>query len=216
MLNNKKGIELPVNFIVLLILAIAVFGAGLKITLDTFNQATELKDELDSQLEQELLSYLSSGKLISVGVDRKVIKEKGSTTFGLGMINKYGKTIYVAVFVTDLIGVGIDNEKLVPKSDPASPGPGEYDGDLAEWTFVRRPNINDDINYIVLKNNEKTIIPLAFRVPAGTPDGLYAFTIAVYYNDTQPTPSDPIKNVGGTGVDSVFEKPQRIYLEVKG
>lgn len=53
---NKKGIELSVNFIVMMILAIVVFGFGIKFAKDIFVKSNEMADltykDIDRQMQE--------------------------------------------------------------------------------------------------------------------------------------------------------------------
>ena len=96
-----------------------------------FSDATEYSEELDKQTEREILSHLNSGKIISLGINRKEIEAGETGVFALGLINKYGRTIdYQVKFDTTFIGVDFDNE-IIEDLD-------EIDTTHA-WTFVEKP-----------------------------------------------------------------------------
>lgn len=226
MLKSKKGMELQINFIVMLIIALVVFGMGISIAMKIFGSANELKDDLDNQAEQQVLSYLNSGKLISVGMNRKEIKTGDSETFALALMNKYSKPIRYAVIVEDtFIAVDKNNDKIAQSDLIAL-----EIGDISSWTFPRRPSSG----YYKLERNEQEAIPLAFRVPSKAIKGLYAFTVKVFYEEIEPTVSGDSEGTEGTGTPVVSvssssssqeflaadwklfnNQPQKIYIEVK-
>lgn len=189
--KNRKGMELQINFIVMIIIAIVVFGLGLNIAMKSFGEANQMKDNLDQQAENEILSYLNTGKVMSIGINRKEIKPSDSETFGLGLINKYGTDIEYYIEVTNILGVDKNNDRIEL---------GEDFNEIDEWTFPRRPSGSD---FKTLENNEKVVEPLAFRVPGKAVKGVYAFTVEVKYKTSD------------TGDELLFNNQvQKIYIEV--
>jgi len=52
--TSKKGIELSINFIVMLIIGIAMFGFGLKFLAQFFSGAEQIKSQLDTQTKTQI------------------------------------------------------------------------------------------------------------------------------------------------------------------
>ena len=61
-LNNRKGIELSINFIVMLILGIAVFAGGLVFASKFFGHAENVRQSLDSQTEKQIEKLLADAQ----------------------------------------------------------------------------------------------------------------------------------------------------------
>ena len=58
---NKRAIELSINFIVLFILAIAMFSVGLVLVRNIFFEADEMKRTLDDRTRQKINTLLLGG-----------------------------------------------------------------------------------------------------------------------------------------------------------
>jgi len=83
----KKGIELQVSFLVVLILAIAALALGLAFAANLFNKATELQKNLDTQTELEIRKALDSGQALAIPINRKEIPRNKFDKFGVGIFN---------------------------------------------------------------------------------------------------------------------------------
>lgn len=59
--QNKKGVELSINFIVMLVLAIAVFSGGLLFINKFFSEAEEIRLNIDAQTERQIANLLDDG-----------------------------------------------------------------------------------------------------------------------------------------------------------
>lgn len=187
---DKKGIEMQINFLVMIIIGLIVFGFGVFLVTKTFSQTTELKDEMDKKAEAETLSYLNSGKVISLGINRKEIERGNTDTFVLGLINKLGKEIDCMVIIENPTYVNDLNEKEEIPDDYT------YAND---WTFTERGPFS-------LSMNQKETIPLSFRIPGEAKKGMYTFILKVYYDD----PGEIVDQN-----DPIFaEQPQVIHIEV--
>jgi hypothetical protein len=84
---NKRGIELTINFLVLLILSIVVFGLGVKFIYDMVAKSQDLIPLVDQQIHDELRRLVAGNKRVAIAFDRAQVKRGGSTGFGLGILN---------------------------------------------------------------------------------------------------------------------------------
>jgi len=85
---NKKAIELSVNFLVMLIIALAVFGMGLMLFKQFFSQAENIKQNLDEQTKAELTQkMMSSSEQLIVYPTQMTIPRGSSDVFGVGILN---------------------------------------------------------------------------------------------------------------------------------
>ena len=84
----KKGIELSLNFLVTIIIALVIFGFGVKFIYTLAAQATDLQsittDELDNKIGQLLCD---STDRICIGIDKKTIQKEKFDIFGIKVIN---------------------------------------------------------------------------------------------------------------------------------
>lgn len=84
----KKAMELPTNFIVLMILGLLMFGAASFIAYKVFFAADTMHKELAAQTEKQIQAALmkSNGKVL-VGSVSKDIKRGSNDVFGIGIRN---------------------------------------------------------------------------------------------------------------------------------
>src|SRR3989344_6412649 len=85
---DKKAIELSLNFIVIIIISIILFGFGISFISRLSSQATELQDLTISELDEKIGNLVCEGSdRVCVGIDRKKIAAKKFDVFGLKIIN---------------------------------------------------------------------------------------------------------------------------------
>jgi hypothetical protein len=101
---NKKGMELPINFLVMLILGLVMFGAAITIVYKIYFSTNDLQKQLDSQTKKQIESELrkGSGEKVMFGLTTKEIKRGDNDVFGIGIRNdKAAETdFYVTVSCT--------------------------------------------------------------------------------------------------------------------
>lgn len=193
---GKKGFELSINFIVMLILAIVVFGFGLYFTGRLFTEAGEIKAKLDRDAEANIERMLDRGEVVAFSITSKAIKHTEVAIFGLGILNVLegdtltGKTEFE---VTLECTAAVDKREINIA--------GGCDG---KWTFDNKPSTPKifDIAEFTLEKNEKKIIPIPIQVPKGKPDGIYGFTVTV-------------KNKEGNLLKVYGRAPKQIYVTVE-
>lgn len=85
---NKKGIELSVNFVVMLIIAMTIFGMGLVLFGKFFGEAENIRENLDEQTKRELQQQMinSPEQVVIYPTQMTIEKGKGSV-FGVGILN---------------------------------------------------------------------------------------------------------------------------------
>jgi hypothetical protein len=85
---HKKAMELSINFIVMLIIALVVFGMGLVLFKKFFVAADDIKQNLDDQTRKELQAKMmaSSDEVVIYPTEFTVQKGK-SDVIGVGILN---------------------------------------------------------------------------------------------------------------------------------
>src|SRR3989338_4844401 len=92
--RNKRGIELTVNFIVMLILGIAMLSGAIILTTKLFGKAKKYQDQVDSNTQAEIKKLItSSNDQVIIYPARKTMTRKDSATFGVGVQNTLKNTI---------------------------------------------------------------------------------------------------------------------------
>lgn len=178
---NKKGIELSINFVVILIITLVVFGGTLAIAIKVLKGADEMKKGLDKQTEERLQSMLTSGsEEVAIPFTNKDTKQGEPVVFGIGVLNTLGINAEFQINIEQGTAVNKDGEEISPGT----------------WTFITPTNIG------AVRNNDYKIssivlIPSSNIVNGGT----YVFNIRVKYRKDQydtwhayPV-NDPLKKI---------------------
>jgi len=157
---NKKGIEISINFVIMLILALAVFFGGLAIAKNFFGKASSLGQELNTKTQSEIISLLDDGSPLAVPIQRIEIDRNKYATTGVGVYNVLGKPANFTVEITP-----VDNDC----------GEG-----VSVIDFSKRQTIE-------LKNTEKHVFRATFYASSDAKACKYMFNVivnAVYPNGT--------------------------------
>jgi len=153
--------ELSINFIVMLIIALAVFGMGLTLFRKFFIQAEDIQENLDLQTEEELKQIMMSSPDQVVIYPTKLTVRKGKGgVFGIGVLNIGAADNVFTISTT------FDNSSCYNKDGTKM----ECDG--TEIKVV--PQINRTI-----KSNERQIIEVPVRTNNQISSGKYAVKVVV-------------------------------------
>ncbi|MFC1691414.1 hypothetical protein ACFL0W_04495 [Nanoarchaeota archaeon] len=87
MFNNKKGIELSINFVVMLIFGLMVFIVGIAFATRLFSSVEEMRGEIDSQTEMQIEQLLMSGQPVALPLNTVTLKAGKTHIFGMGISN---------------------------------------------------------------------------------------------------------------------------------
>ena len=171
----KRGaIQLSVNFIVILIIAMFVFSMGIKLAYDLVSEAGKMGAEVDENTQREIEQALMGGEQVSIPINRKETKIADSVVFGLGIFN---------------IGTsGNFNVEMELEDAYNAETTEKIEVDANSWiiSFFGPYEIN---------KNEQKILPLPVAVPrkiesGTTPPGVYIFKVwvtrgGIQYGSTQ-------------------------------
>lgn len=168
---NKKGIEMSIGIIVLLILSILIFSLSVYLVFKWFKGAEFIKAEIDKQTEEQITAALrTENALVAIPVAVRAAKKGDWVNFGLGVKN---------------VGQEGDFSGAVSFSGAYMP-----DGNniLVDETYVNTNWLGnfEVIETFPLKKNEQKLIPLQIRAyPAiqegvTAPKGDYVFNVCVY------------------------------------
>ena len=86
-MNKKAALELSANFLVILIIAISVFGMGIRMTYQLMTKAEEIRSDVDESTQREIEEALTTGEIVSIPINHKKTKTGKSVVFGLGIFN---------------------------------------------------------------------------------------------------------------------------------
>ena len=163
---NKRGIELSVNFLVMLILSLIVFMFGLYLVFQFFGTATELQTQLDEQTEKELQAMLISGERVALPKAQINLQRGKSYTFGLGILNTLGAEKEFSVNIL---------------TGPAYRGTEEitYTGEYGLATIPAKT--------YSIKNTEQRLLAIPVRVNQDAQIGTHTLDVRVCYRNAGPT-----------------------------
>ena len=161
---NKKALELSINFIVIVIISLVIFGMGIGIANKFLGQAEVIKQDLDQQTENQINAMLDSGDRLAIPIDNKIIEKGKSDVFGLGILNILGQTRTFTVTISSSLYVSPTKQTENPPTIPL------------EFIEVRSKE---------LKNNEHDVMPLVVRAPRNARPGTYVLNVHVsQYDET--------------------------------
>jgi len=160
----KKAIELSLNFLVTVILALVIFGFGIRFINNLASDVDKLKDftfdELDKQVEDLLCE---STDKVCLGTTKKVIQKGDFDVFGVKIINVISDSGF-----DDNFKVNLEVSKLIKKNNE------EVTADLDELIEVK---YRDDL--IKIQKNEEDDIGIGIEVKKGAPSGTYILDVWV-------------------------------------
>ena len=165
---NKKAIELSVNFLVILIIALSVFGMGIRMTFQLMTKAEEIRADVDASTQREIEEALTTGEIVSIPINHKKTKVGKSVVFGLGMFNSES----TQSFTVNMEFEKAFNNKKEDISDIV---------EESEW-------IQTSFGPYKIDKNENKVLGLPIRVPrktniGKTPHGTYIFKVEVSKED---------------------------------
>ena len=159
---NKSAIELSLNFIVILIISIIIFGFGVNFISRLSSQATELQEMTVGELDERIGSLIcESSDRVCVGIDRKTINKKGFGIFGLKILNI----------------VENENFEVTVKNPENYLG---YKKDGAEIA-ISNPKliVNPAARSVNIKKNEERNLGIGIEVPDNAVSGTYILNVEI-------------------------------------
>ncbi|MBW2972041.1 hypothetical protein KY359_03315 [Candidatus Woesearchaeota archaeon] len=166
--QSRKGIELSINFIVMLVLAIAVFAGGLMFAAKFFGHAETIRTNLDAQTEKQIEKLLDSGSPVVIPISTKEINRNKFGTIGVGVLAKYNGKYVLSV-----------SYKEAFRKDKST-----ITASAGEWLQV-------PLAEQTLKKNEKGKYMIGVGVPKSAERGTYIFEVSVAFRDSTDDPPVP-------------------------
>ncbi len=173
---NKKAFELSINFIVLLILSIVIFGFGIKFVYELINRANNINDETWEQINSQLEDILcDSSERICIGTTTREIRPNKLGVFTIGILNTDDTTS------SSDFHIGVMESVIDPTSQ------------IGECWMLQ--------NDVSIRSNEQKKVGIGVIVPGGTPKGTYVLNVYVCKNVAfcdEDTHDDPDIGYGTT------------------
>lgn len=167
--KNRRGIELSINFVVMLIMAVAMFFGGLVFAAKFFRQAETVRGTLSSQTEKQLEKLLDSGSPVVIPINSKEIFRSKYDSFALGILANDNGKYFVDITMNNAF-----------KKDKSSIATKEQ---ALEWLQYSKDEM-------VLKKNEKGKMIILVDVPGNAERGTYIYKVSV-----KLAADDPAKSV---------------------
>ena len=151
---RKKGMELSINFIVILIISIVVFGFGIKILSGIFEGAENMEDITQKKINAHLINIMcDSSERICVAPATIEVRPHDSGYFTIGILNTYDDE------TTFYIGVEQSSNDEIPT--------------IYEDYWL----LGED--FVKINPNEQKKVGLGVLVPGGTKKGTYVLNVYV-------------------------------------
>jgi len=155
---NKKAIELSINFLVIIILSLAMLGLGIQMMRSFFTQSVQMHQELSEREAAMIESMLDRGEKVAISINSKIITRGDVDTFGLGILNVLDSTEKFTIAYT-VVANDINNIVI--------PDPGQKIKIILE---------NSEID---LKPNDREKINIFAKVDKEAEKGNYVYTVVV-------------------------------------
>ncbi|MCH8003155.1 MAG: hypothetical protein IH934_00855 [Nanoarchaeota archaeon] len=159
----KKGIEMSLNFLVTVIIAIVILVFGVRFISDLVVETTKLESLTTDQLDKKIENLLCETEKVCIGTTKKTIQKGKFDVFGIKIINiisdeEFSDEFNVNIRVSKLIK---DNNEII---DPNK---------LNKIKLKYRTN-----NFIVEKNNEESI-GIGVEVEKDAVSGTYILDVEI-------------------------------------
>ena len=200
---NKKGFEMSIGLIVLIILSIVIFSLSLYFIFKWFGSAEELKAEIDRQTGEQITAALKTGnQLVAIPVAVQQAKRGKSASFGLGVRN---------IAAEKRFSMALDFSGAYYPDGMEIPVDAMYMNERWLGGFATA-----DIG--LLKRNEQRVVPFLIKadlnvapgVPA--PMGDYVFNVCVYDKPLTVAAEPPARcSIGQFKINSEAFYTSKIY-----
>ncbi len=125
---NKRAMELSANFLVMVILGIAMLSMGTVFVRKMFTGASDLKTSLDKQTQEELENLLTAGERVAIPFTKKEVRAGETAIFGLGLLNILGEDsdFVVAVSCASVVPSGTCVSDIILAQPPTIKNNGQH------------------------------------------------------------------------------------------
>jgi hypothetical protein len=171
--KNKKGIELSINFLVVIIMGIVILMGGIALIVKMMSGADKIHMDLDRQTKEQIESLLLDGSKVAVPINTKEIRIGKNDLFGVGVYNVLPETDFK-------IKITFSNSYNEKTQEPLNTN-GNYV--LLEWVLYNEQSKT-------IKKNEFEFFSIYIN-PIGTSDtnlrtepGIYIFNVNVTYDES--------------------------------
>ena len=207
---GKRGIELSVNFIVMLIIAIVVFSLGLSVTFKLIGKVQKVSDAVDASTKADIERLLvRSNQRTVLPFNNKAVRIGEDATFNLGISYNGGET-------TERFGIKVACKSFVALGGSSAACPSAANAPSVQF-----------ISELAIKNNAFDVVKLLFVTKGSgfrASPGTYYYVVQVGQCNQDGTgvtnscaPFTSSTNIQGTGVPpwGAYPPSHQITLTVK-
>jgi hypothetical protein len=176
-MRNKKGIEIAVNFLVIIIVSIVMFIGAISLTVKIFGGGSSAMQQMDENTKRQIRNLVGPNDKVNIPYHQKLVRIGDSIFFGVGVYNVIKEETNFTVTV-NFDKAYFENRTRIIEADASY-----IDNN---WN----PFFKDGRNY-TLKRNERYVVEISLGVESNinttykTIPGIYAFDVNVsYYNST--------------------------------
>ncbi|HLC62056.1 MAG TPA: hypothetical protein VJI52_03520 [Candidatus Nanoarchaeia archaeon] len=157
----KKGaIELSVNFLVIIIISIVVFGFGVYFISKLSATAADLTQMTTSELDQKIANLVCEGyDRVCIGTEKKVIQKKKFDVFGIKIFNVEANQYFTVT--------ASSTKRIGPDKSVNSIGSGEI--------FINPENRPQ----VLISQNEEKSIGVGVQVNPSAQSGTYILDVKI-------------------------------------
>ena len=172
-MKRKGAIELSVNFLVILVISLVVFGFGLSLFWKIYAQADEQMGQMSQSMEREIQSRLHSGDKVSIVPRQLDMSRNEDRIIGIGIRNIESDKTKFKIYAKRSLFYSPQNDI----SCSFTPGDGEEDCaaeyDIPQIGFLGLPN------EIEIIPNEQGIRSIMLKTDRRAMSGEYVIDICV-------------------------------------
>lgn len=166
MFNRKASLEISIQAIVIVVLAMTLLGLGLGFIRNMFRGITSTAEDVSDQVRQQIIDQLISGdKKVAFPKGEIIIDKGGSTLLTVGIRNKKDTALHYKMRFTPISG---------PDGQPFS-----IDSPSAWFQFAEN-------QVYTLGAAEANVRGIRLNIPTGVSSGSYFLTFEVLDDDLPP------------------------------
>ena len=154
---KKKAIELSMNFFVVIIISIVIFGFGIKFLYSLAKSANDIQSMSIEDIDSKISNMVCNGnEKICIGTDTKTIKKGDFDVFGIKIVN-----------VADSVDFEIQTtfSKAISKTN----------SEFSSSNLI----INPPDRSVTIEKNDEQSIGIGIEVPKNAISGKYIFNIEI-------------------------------------
>jgi hypothetical protein len=167
----KKGMELPTNFLIMMVLGLIMFSAAIFIAYKVFAGAEDIQNQLTASTKKEIEKKITGANgLVMLGRASLDLRRGQRDTVGVGIRNTLpaSKTFYLKA--TCASAINAENTLVCSTDNP--PGCGS----VCSWI------LSGGSSGIKIETKTVEVLPLFINVPKDAGNGKYIFHIQACYD----------------------------------